>query len=135
MLAIDGKIPFQFCQTNQNQGVAPRAKMNAQRQRRFKSAHNRLAKNSESDWDSNCITPGTQFMADLMSELKFYVQHKINTDPEWRSIKVVLSGPEVTSNGCYLLLIIIQVPGEGEHKIAEFIRYQKSLPDYDATTR
>jgi 5'-3' exoribonuclease 1 len=71
--------------------------MNAQRQRRFKSAHNRAKKQTENNklWDSNCITPGTEFMFDLNFELKHFIQHKINTDPEWKNLKVVLSGPEV----------------------------------------
>lgn len=30
---------------------------------------------------------------------------------------------------------MLQVPGEGEHKIMEFIRYQKSQPDYNVDTR
>lgn len=91
--------------------------MNAQRQRRFKSAHHRNA----DAWDSNCITPGTEFMFDLNFELKHFIQHKINTDPEWKNLRIVLSGPEV--------------PGEGEHKIAEFIRFNKNLPNYDPHTR
>jgi 5'-3' exoribonuclease 1 len=97
--------------------------MNAQRQRRFKTIYNRLQKNEnlkEGAWDSNSITPGTQFLAELTNELKFFIQHKLNSDPEWKDIKIVLSGPEV--------------PGEGEHKIAEFIRHQKGLADYDPTT-
>ena len=28
-----------------------------------------------------------------------------------------------------------QVPGEGEHKIMDFIRSEKSRPDYDSSTR
>ncbi len=79
-------------------GVAPRAKMNAQRQRRFKTIYNQLKKQQEVKegvWDSNAITPGTEFMTDLMNELKFFIQHKVNTDPEWKTIKIILSGPEV----------------------------------------
>ena len=33
------------------------------------------------------------------------------------------------------MLLNSQVPGEGEHKIMEFIRFQRSQPDYNAETR
>lgn len=59
-------------------------------------------------------------MANLTAHLKFYVQHKIATDREWQNIQVIVSGAEI--------------PGEGEHKIAEFIRSQKGRKDYDPNT-
>lgn len=72
-------------------------------------------------FDSNCITPGTSFMARLTQVLDFYVQYKLNEDSLWAGVEVILSGPDV--------------PGEGEHKIMDFIRRSKSQPDYDPNTR
>ncbi|KAG7299899.1 hypothetical protein JYU34_016922 [Plutella xylostella] len=113
-------------------GVAPRAKMNQQRGRRFRSAREaeKLEEEarkkgevlpSEKRFDSNCITPGTVFMARLHEQLRFFVQQKISTDPLWSKVKVILSGHET--------------PGEGEHKIMDYIRWARSQPDYDPDTR
>lgn len=113
-------------------GVAPRAKMNQQRGRRFRSAREaealeRKARESgetlptEKRFDSNCITPGTEFMVKLHEQLKYFVTSKISSDPLWHGVDVYLSGHET--------------PGEGEHKVMDFIRCQKSKPDYDANTR
>ncbi|QRV74976.1 5'-3' exoribonuclease [Ceratobasidium sp. AG-Ba] len=113
-------------------GVAPRAKMNQQRSRRFRTA--REAKENrekaekrgerlptEKAFDSNCITPGTVFMKKLSAQLKYFVNKKISEDANWRNVTVVLSGHEV--------------PGEGEHKIMEYIRLSKAQPDYDPNVR
>jgi 5'-3' exoribonuclease 1 len=73
-------------------GVAPRAKMNQQRSRRFKSAREAEKMRAEAlakgepepkgePFDSNCITPGTPFMARLSEHLRFYVQKKQTEDP------------------------------------------------------
>ncbi|KAJ3807699.1 exonuclease II [Lentinula aff. lateritia] len=113
-------------------GVAPRAKMNQQRSRRFRAAKEarELRQKAEAKgeklpeekaFDSNCITPGTPFMARLSEQLKYFVNKKISEDSNWRDVQVVLSGHEV--------------PGEGEHKIMEYIRLSRSQPDYDPNLR
>nr|XP_032816417.1 5'-3' exoribonuclease 1 isoform X2 [Petromyzon marinus] len=113
-------------------GVAPRAKMNQQRGRRFRSAkeaEDKIKKAiekgevlpTEERFDSNCITPGTFFMARLQERLKSFVSDKLDTDRLWHGVTVYLSGHET--------------PGEGEHKIMEFIRAQKIRADHDPNTR
>jgi 5'-3' exoribonuclease 1 len=113
-------------------GVAPRAKMNQQRGRRFrtvKEAEELIRKAEErgetlpkeARFDSNCITPGTSFMERVHNQLKYFVNKKISTDQRWRDVRVILSGHNV--------------PGEGEHKIMDFIRWQRVQDSYDPNTR
>jgi len=113
-------------------GVAPQAKINQQRARRFQTAANAAAQGVAHAAapavdgadpplvDSNAITPGTAFMARLAEHLRYYAARRVSDDPAWRNLQVVLSGPEV--------------PGEGEHKIMEFIRTGRAQPGYRPTT-
>ncbi|KAA8497424.1 5'-3' exoribonuclease 1 [Porphyridium purpureum] len=116
-------------------GVAPRAKMNQQRSRRFRSAQERAeefarlikigeiepdAQQTAEIFDSNCITPGTKFMTELTEALRYFVAKKVSEDRAWARIEVILSGAEA--------------PGEGEHKIMEYIRHCKAAGELDANT-
>ncbi len=77
-------------------GCAPAGKMMQQRQRRF------MAATSSNVFDSNCISPGTEFMEELEQFMVFNLL-KISFH-----IKVIFSSANV--------------PGEGEHKIMEYTR-------------
>ncbi|KAF7562102.1 hypothetical protein G7046_g2054 [Stylonectria norvegica] len=113
-------------------GVAPRAKMNQQRARRFRTALDTekardkaiadgIELPKEEPFDSNCITPGTAFMAKLSQQLRYFVNKKVSEDTDWQGCEIVLSGHEV--------------PGEGEHKIMEYIRNAKAQPGYNPNVR
>jgi 5'-3' exonuclease len=78
-------------------GVVPFAKIKQQRFRRFKSASER-GQQAEASWDTNAITPGTDFMR-MMGEALQATGAKHN----WR-------------------ISTTDEPGEGEHKVLNWIR-------------
>lgn len=107
-------------------GVAPRAKLNQQRSRRFRSALDaqaeRQAKNYEgASFDSNCITPGTEFMYKVDKILEYFISKKLLEDPLWKNTKVIYSSHSD--------------PGEGEHKIMAYIRSCYTDPNHNLTER
>jgi len=78
-------------------GVAPRSKMNQQRERRYKSYFFKEFETGKSSlWDSNQITPGTEFMELLTKKLHEQFENVIISD----------------SNE----------PGEGEHKMMRVLQ-------------
>ena len=86
----------------------------------------RLANSSSSSeatksFHSNEITPGTPFFAEFTKNLEHFVKRKLSTDPKWKNLTIIFSGPNV--------------PGEGEHKIMQFLREQREQPDYDPNLR
>lgn len=114
-------------------GVAPRAKMNQQRSRRFRSAKEAeramgeaIARGDEiptgTPFDSNCITPGTAFMYNLSQRFRHWIDKKMKTDATWQQ-------------GCTVVFSGSEVPGEGEHKIMDYIRSWKASKDYSPTIR
>jgi 5'-3' exoribonuclease 1 len=60
-------------------------------------------------------------MARLTKQLKYFVSKKVTEDADWQGVEIILSGHEV--------------PGEGEHKIMEYIRLAKAQPEYDHNVR
>lgn len=76
-------------------GVAPKAKMIQQRYRRYKSS----LENKE--WDTNAITPGTEFMNKLSRKLKIYCKKFV--------LDVIISDASIV--------------GEGEHKILQYMKH------------
>jgi len=53
--------------------------------------------------------------------LRFYICERLNNHPGWAGLEVVFSDASA--------------PGEGEHKIMQFIRGQRAQPGYDPHTR
>lgn len=89
-------------------GPAPLSKQNQQRQRRFRSAKEKDDEEFKR-FDSNAITPGTKFMDYLSKYIDWYIRKNISENPMWKDIDVIFSNEKS--------------PGEGEHKIINYIRF------------
>ena len=95
--AVAGKPAHVFLAVD---GVVPSAKIRQQRVRRFKSAWLRSSSSTSArgTWDSNSITPGTEFMRKLTRVLEGLCKEK-----GW-------------------ILSSVDEPGEGEHKVMRWLR-------------
>lgn len=92
-------------------GVAPVAKLEQQRSRRYKSWYqNEISKSihkkpmSADPWNTTAITPGTQFMQDLSASINKH----FNDASKYGISKIIVSTSDEV--------------GEGEHKIFDYIR-------------
>ena len=109
-------------------GVAPRAKMNNQRNRRFMASKTQSSVNDFMIntlkispnivyFKNNSISPGTEFMIELNKAMYFMIQRKLHEDISWKGLEVIFSGGDV--------------PGEGEHKILNYIRQKRQSPNFN----
>ena len=93
-------------------GVAPVAKLNQQKNRRYKSWYmNEYDVSEKKKWDSTAITPGTDFMNKLNLQIKYHFR----TPMPFNVKQVIVSGSDFA--------------GEGEHKIFEYIRQHPEIKD------
>ena len=96
-------------------GVAPVAKLEQQRSRRYKSLYQNnitrsIFKGSKPDpWNTTAITPGTKFMQNLNEKIRIHY----NNQPSFCCARIIVS--------------LSDSHGEGEHKLFDFIR---AYPDY-----
>jgi len=92
-------------------GVAPVAKMEQQRGRRYKSWYqNQILRGinleiTSDPWNTSSITPGTEFMNELNTTMREYFSKE---GAKYRVKRLIFSGSDD--------------PGEGEHKMFDFIR-------------
>jgi 5'-3' exonuclease len=92
-------------------GVAPFAKMEQQRVRRYKSNFmSNINDNTKSFWNTTAITPGTRFMRHLSME-----------------IELAFKGEEIKYNVKKMMVSCSNEPGEGEHKLFQYIRTAKNM--------
>lgn len=88
-------------------GVAPVAKMNQQRKRRFMSIFRKKLGNINTPWDSNAISPGTTFMNRLTVSLRAHIRLTKEYPFEFSSA---------------------DEPGEGEHKLFQKLKTKYNSP-------
>jgi len=114
-------------------GVAPVAKLSQQRDRRYKSWYtSQIQRDLEGaaykeSWNTCAITPGTEFMKKLNTYVSEYYESK-NKNRTQNKTENHISQP------MYIVSSSME-PGEGEHKIFEYIRkYPERHNSPDTTT-
>ena len=120
-------------------GVAPVAKLNQQRERRYKSWFTTVVEQTiqrktakevggalQKAWNTSSITPGTRFMAKLNTRMREYMVQQTYISGGGGGDGSSGSSPKYIYSGS-------DVPGEGEHKIFEYIRVNAGQHK-DATT-
>ncbi|EAX94612.1 XRN 5'-3' exonuclease N-terminus family protein [Trichomonas vaginalis G3] len=93
-------------------GCPPTAKISQQRSRRYAYSANY----QDSSFDLSNVFPGTEFMINLNKLLESQLLNKITNDEIWSKAKLYYSD--------------VFCPGEGEHKIVDFIRSISNDPEY-----
>lgn len=103
-------------------GVAPLAKLDQQRERRYKSWYQSditqtIMNLKKTDvWNTTAITPGTVFMSELNNAIKNHF------------------GGVLGVTGCKYMISTSDETGEGEHKLFAFIRDNPGLHDSNTRT-
>lgn len=89
-------------------GLAPVAKLNQQKNRRYKNYYQNILFDNTKKWNTCAITPGTLFMNKLSDKI-----YKFFSNYNYKNCKIFIS----CSNN----------PGEGEHKIYKLIRDNSNI--------
>ena len=111
-------------------GVAPVAKLEQQRNRRYKSwyqgkiANSIFNKTAAADWNTTAITPGTVFMKELNSAVQ---KHFLPSDKKTKKTAKKSETPSNNNNNNNnnnnkIIVSTSDEFGEGEHKIFQYIR-------------
>jgi len=104
-------------------GVAPVAKLEQQRSRRYKSwfqnetQRSLFRKEKDDPWNTTAITPGTRFMAELNETISKHFNE--SSYSKYNVKNIIVSGSNIV--------------GEGEHKLFEYIRINKEKHSSETT--